>query len=515
VLHMRTRRRRSPELSYPGGVSVGPVPSAAEPLVRPEKGSGWNGSSPSPLAVSWVLLAVAALYSMALLSLIPGLGHVDHALHQPPSAVNWALIGGLLVGAVSTPLIGRVGDLLGHRGVLLFMMASLGIGSLLAALAGSLPVLIVGRVLQGLATASTPTAIALVRRGLPERSRLRAIGLITAGDAIGGCLGFLIGGAADSSWHLPFWISVGACVAITPMIIVIVPKVSGTATNSPQRLREVIDLPGATLLSVALVALLLPITQSSQWRLGSARSTLLVTLSAISLVLFVRVELTRQEPLLDLRLLGRRTIAPAYLTLMLLAVGIGAEFLLWVAFAETPPSVGYGFGVGPFAASIFLIPTFVVAAICSPLVAAAVNRIPPPQMMVTGVSLLGVTYTLLALGHTAQWEFYTGAAALGASSAFTGVGTFAHISQSVPHEQAGTSLCMTTLFQTLGQSIGSALVTALLTISYVRGTSITEVNGYTYSFIALASCAALGVLCARATRPSIARMDPVRSRPRV
>jgi MFS family permease len=462
-----------------------------------------NRAASSPLAVSWVLLAAASLYSMALLSLIPDLTHVDAALGKPASAVNWALIGGLLVGAVSTPLMGRVGDLVGHRRVLLLMIASLGFGSLLGALSGSLAVLIAARVFQGLATALTPTAIAIVRRALPERSRVRAVGLIAAGDGIGGCVGFLLGGAVGSSWHLPFWISFGVCLAIVPAIVMVVPNVAGTASGSIRRLRETIDLPGATLLSTALVAFLLPITQASRWGLDSILSISLLALSAVSLAVFVRVELTCDQPLLDLRFLSRRTIAPAYLTLMLQAAGIGALFLLWLAFAETPRRVGYGFGAGPFAATIFLIPDFVVAAICAPLVAAAVDRIPPVRMMVIGVSLVCVTYALLVIGHTARWEYYVGSAALGASSAFTLVGAFSHISHSVPHEHAGTGLCMTTLFQTLGQSVGTALVTALLSIAYVPGTSISKVSGYTYCFIAMAACAALGVLCASATRPSV------------
>jgi len=504
VIRMAPCGRSSSDPSARATALVRCYPAGARPPMKSLAGRGWNRATPSPFAVSWVLLIVASLYSMALLSLIPGLTHVDRALHKPPSAVNWALIATLLVGAVSTPLMGRVGDLVGHRVVLLFMIAGLGAGSLLGALAGSLPVLIAARVLQGLATALTPTAIALVRRGLPEHSRVRAIGLIAAGDAIGGCLGFLIGGASGGSWHVPFWISFGACVATVPVILAVVPQVPGTVTGSPQRLRDVIDLPGATLLSTALVAFLLPITQASQWGLGSGRSISLLVLSVISLVLFVRVELARaQQPLLNVRFVAQRTIAPAYLTLMLQAAGIGALFLLWLAFAETPRRVGYGFGADAFGASIFLIPAFVVAAICSPLTAAALDRVRPVRMMAIGLGLACVTYALIARDHTTQWEFYVGAGALGASSAFTLVGTFSQISQSVPHEHSGTSLCMTTLFQTLGQSLGTALVTALLTISYVPGTSISQLSGYTYSFIALAGCAALGVLCARVTRQSM------------
>ncbi|WP_345941051.1 MFS transporter [Streptomyces sp. SID4917] len=110
--------------------------------------------------------------SMMQTLVVPVLGIVQRDLHASASAVSWLTTATLLSAAVSTPLLSRVGDQYGRRPVLLGVLAVTSVGSVLAALSDSLPLLITGRALQGVATAVFPLGPPRRRQPLPT-ARLR------------------------------------------------------------------------------------------------------------------------------------------------------------------------------------------------------------------------------------------------------------------------------------------------------------------------------------------------------
>src|SRR4249919_2926017 len=103
-------------------------------------------------ALALVALTVAVLQT----AVVPVLGTIADQLNASPVAVSWAVTANLLAAAAATPLIGRLADLYSKKRVLLAVLAVVLVGSLLAALTSSLPLLILARVLQGASYALYP-----------------------------------------------------------------------------------------------------------------------------------------------------------------------------------------------------------------------------------------------------------------------------------------------------------------------------------------------------------------------
>ncbi|HCS56803.1 MAG TPA: MFS transporter, partial [Gordonia polyisoprenivorans] len=141
-------------------------------------------SSTTRRPVSPALVIVAAAASVLLLSMIqtlavPALPQIGEQLDVSLTTVGWVTTATMLAASAFTPLLGRLGDVYGHKRVILAALALTLAGSLVAALADSIDVLIVGRVLQGASFGLFPLAISVLREELP-RERLTAAMAITA-----------------------------------------------------------------------------------------------------------------------------------------------------------------------------------------------------------------------------------------------------------------------------------------------------------------------------------------------
>src|SRR4051812_46608795 len=100
-----------------------------------------------------MILAVLSLggISYALLQslVVPALPEIQDSLHTSESAVAWVLTAFLLSASVATPIVGRLGDMYGKERLLMIVLGLLALGTLISAIASSLPVMLLGRVIQG------------------------------------------------------------------------------------------------------------------------------------------------------------------------------------------------------------------------------------------------------------------------------------------------------------------------------------------------------------------------------
>ena len=109
-------------------------------------------------------------------------------------AAAWILSANLLATAVFTPVFGRLGDMHGKHRMLEVVMATLGVGTLVCALAPSLAVMLAGRAVQGVGGAVFPLAFGIVRDELPRERVAGAIGLVSSLLGIGAGLGLVVAG---------------------------------------------------------------------------------------------------------------------------------------------------------------------------------------------------------------------------------------------------------------------------------------------------------------------------------
>jgi predicted MFS family arabinose efflux permease len=163
--------------------------------------------------LTFLVLALGGSSYALLQSLVaPALPDIQHALHTSENAVSWILTAYLLSASVATPLIGRLGDMYGKERLLMIVLALLSVGTLVSALATSLPLMLVGRVIQG-GRRHLPARLRDHPRRVP-RERVAAIGLMSALLGVGGGAGVVLAGPIvdNVSFHYLFWLPL--CVPV-------------------------------------------------------------------------------------------------------------------------------------------------------------------------------------------------------------------------------------------------------------------------------------------------------------
>ncbi len=224
-----------------------------------------DGARRSHYQLTFAVLAVG-IGAFALLQslVIPVLSTVQAELHTSQSAVTWVLTAYLLSASVMTPILGRVGDMFGKKWVFVAALAALAAGSVLAAVAPNLGVMIVARAIQGLGGGTLPLGFGIIRDEFPEEKVAGAVGILAALTAVGGSLGIVLAGPIVDAlnWHWLFWLPGIATVIAAAGSVLFVPE-------SPVRGRGTISWLPAVLLSGWLVALLVPLSEASDWGWGS------------------------------------------------------------------------------------------------------------------------------------------------------------------------------------------------------------------------------------------------------
>lgn len=157
--------------------------------------------------MTFVLLAAAGVTYALLQSLVvSALPDIQHALHTSVNAVTWVLTAYLLSASIATPLIGRLGDMYGKERLLVAVLVPFCVATVITAVATSLAVMLVGRVLQSAAGGIFPLAFGIIRDEFPRERVAGGIGLMSALLGVGGGAGVVLAGPVVDhlSYHYLF-----------------------------------------------------------------------------------------------------------------------------------------------------------------------------------------------------------------------------------------------------------------------------------------------------------------------
>jgi MFS family permease len=414
--------------------------------------------SPGPRVVASLVLAALAYATMQMM-VVPALPEIQRDLGVDAGATAWLVSAFLLSTTIGTPVLGRLGDVYGKERVLMAVLAVFALGGLVGALAGSLPVLIFARVLQGLGGAVFPLAYGLARDALPPARVPLAIGLIAGSFGIGGSLGLVLCGPLVElfSWHAIFW-----CGIALPLTAIVGIRTSVPA--SPRRPPVPLDWIGALGLAGALLPLLIGVAQARTWGVLSAPVLALVLGGIAGLVAWGRWELSRAAPLIDLRLMARRSIWPVNGVAVLVGFSMYATGYLVPQFVQGDPSAdGFGFGANVTETGLFLLPALLAGLLAGAGAGALGGRIGSKLPLRLGVATMIAGYGVLAFAHEVAWPVYVGtllAHGIGLNLAYTAMSNL--IVAASPAEQVGESSGMNTMLRTVGGALGSQLAGALV-----------------------------------------------------
>ncbi len=442
--------------------------------------------------VTLAVLSIGGLAYALLQSLVaPALPDIQRSLHASENGVSWVFTAYLLAASVGTPILGRLGDMYGKERWLILTLLGLAAGTLLAAVAPSLPVLIAARIVQGFGGGIFPLAFGIVRDEFPRERVAGAIGLLSGIMGFGAGLGVVLAGplADGLGWHWLFWLPLVAILLATVLTWRLVPE-------SPMRMPGRINWLAALLMVSGISAILIALSETTAWGWGSPRTLLLVAAGLAVVGTWIAVELRSQEPLVDMRMMRLRAVWTTNLSAFLLGAGMYTSFVVIPQFVETPRSHGFGFGASVTGGGIFLLPTTVLVLILSVLAGRVAARFGSRRALIAGSALAAAGYALLLVEHSAPAPIYVASGVLGAGIglAFSALGAL--IVSAVPAHQTGVAAGMNTVLRTLGGALGAQLAATFIAGSTRAGEP--TVHGYQLAFVVMTVAVLLAVVASAA-----------------
>ncbi|MEV7398064.1 MFS transporter [Aeromicrobium sp. NPDC092404] len=431
----------------------------------------------------WLTFAVLAVavssYSLMQSLTIPVLAEIEQELNTDQNTVTWVLTAYLLSASVFTPIMGRLGDAFGKERLMVLSLVALAAGSLLAALASTIGVLIVARIIQGVGGGVLPLAFGIIRDEFPHHKVGGAVSVVSSLLAVGFGAGIVLAGPIVSGlgYHWLFWLPFIVTSVAAAAAIVFVPR-------SPVRTPGRISVLPAVLLSSWLVALLLALSEAPKWGWGSGRTIGLLVLAAVLFVAWVRVEQRAAVPLIDMHMMRLPGVWTTNLVALLVGVGMYASFGFIPQFNQTPSESGYGFGSSVTESGMLMLPSAVATFLTGLVAASIARRIGPKTVVVFGSALGAAGMFMLAYAHDTKTE-------IAIANGITGVGiglAFACLAGlivgAVPPEQTGVASGMNANIRTIGGSVGTAVMASIVT-AHVLPTGFPKEIGYTAGFAVL------------------------------
>lgn len=430
--------------------------------------------------VTFAVLATATIAFALLQSLvIPVLATIQVKLHSSQNSVTWVLTAYLLSASICTPIVGRLGDMLGKERILVVALVTLTVGCVVSAVTNSLAVMIVARAIQGIGGGVLPLAFGLIREEFPSEKVAGAVGVIAALAAAGAGLGIVLAGPIVDGldYHWLFWIPAVILVVATVAAHLVIPE-------SPVRTASKINWPAAGLLSAWLVALLLAVSEAPAWGWGSARIVGLLAASVVLGAAWVRVETRSAHPLIDMRMMRLPTVWTTNLVALLLGVGMYAGFAFLPQYLETPPAAGYGFGASITHAGLILLPGSVGMFLLGTLSGRLSARFGLRLVLIAGAFIGVLPFVLLTVARAHQFDIVVAMALEGVAFGLAYAAMSSLVVQAVPPDQTGVASGMNANIRTIGGSLGAAVMSSIVTAG-ARAGGFPHNSGYTHGFLAL------------------------------
>ncbi len=447
------------------------------------------GSRRAHYQVTFAVLSLGvAAFALLQALVIPVLTTVQHQLHTTQGAATWVLTAYLLSASIATPILGRVGDMIGKERVFVATLVALTAGSLLAAVTSSIGVMIVARVIQGIGGGMLPVAFGIIRDEFPAGKVAGAVGVLAALTAVGAGLGIVLAGPIVDllGYRWLFWL---------PMIITLVAAVSAVlfVPESPVRTPGRISWLPAVLLSAWLVALLVALSEAPDWGWGSARVIGLLAAAVVLAAGWVIAELRAATPLIDMKMMRRTAVWTNNLVALLIGMGMYATFAFLPEFVQTPPAAGYGFGASITRSGLMLLPSAITMFAVGIFAGRLARRLGGKVLVIAGCLIGSAAMAILAFAHAQAWEIYLATAIMGVGFGLAFSAMSALVVAAVPTSQTGVASGMNANIRTIGGSIGAAVMASIVT-SQLEPSGLPKESGYTIGFAVMAAGLVLAAL---------------------
>lgn len=401
-----------------------------------------------------VTMLLASLSQTVLSSALPTIVGELHGVEQ----MTWVITAYMLASTVMMPVYGKLGDVLGRKPLLIGAIVIFVTGSVLGGLADSMPVLIAGRIVQGLGGGGlmilSQAAIADV---VPARDRGKYVGILGGVFAFSSVAGPLLGGwlTEGPGWRWTFWLNVplGLFAVIAVVTLLHLPQ-RPKSKNPPKH-----DYAGMAVLAIATTCIVLTGTWGgSTYAWGSPQMLALIAGAIIASVLFLFIEHRASEPVMPLVLFKERNFNLSTLAALLTSI------VMFGTIAYIPTYLQMAEGYDATTAGLLMIPMMASLMTTSIIVGHAVTRTGRTKVLpIVGAVVLAIGVALLSTTtidtHIAMICVSLGVMGVGLGSSMQ-ILTLV-VQNSFPHRMVGTATAANNYFRQVGGSVGSAVVGAV------------------------------------------------------
>jgi len=428
-----------------------------------------------------VLMVAVASFALLQSLVVPVLSQLEREFDTNQTTVTWVLTAYLLSASVCTPLLGRLGDVLGKKRMLVLTLGALSLGSLMAALSDSIGWLILARVVQGAGGGVLPLSFGIIRDQFPREKMHAGLSVVASLAAVGFGVGIVAAGPIVDvlSYHWLFWL---------PMITTSLAAL-GAATlvpESPVHTAGRLPVLPAGLLGGWLVALLLGLSQGNRWGWDSGRVLGLFAGALLLASAWILIETRVAVPLIDMHMMRQRGVWTANVVAGFVGFGVYASFGFLPQFLQTPTEAGYGFGATITESGHLLLPSAVASFLMGFLTARLVRALGARVVVVAGTLASATAFASIALWHDATWQLFVATSFQGVGSGLVFSSLAGAVIAAVPPEQTGVASGMNANIRTIGGSVGSAVMAGVVT-ARLGPTALPVESGYVIGFAVLAA----------------------------
>ena len=478
--------------------------SRSAPMPDPGAASPWQRVRARALAspnhrrwVLWTCLAgcFATTFTMTILGV--SLKSIALDLESDVATTAWVMTAPMLAQAVSAPLLGKLGDLHGHRLVYLAGFALATVVATATAFAWDAASLIGFRTLAQLAgTATMPASMAILFRIYERRDRVKAMGWMSVVIAGAPVIGLAVGGVLVEwiGWR-PIFLIQGALSAVALSVALLV------LIETPRRDDLSLDIPGAAALAAAAFALTFAVNRLPVWGLGDVRVVAALLATPALLALFASIERRSPCPLLPLDFLRRRNFV------LPLVIGFMMQFAYMGGFIISPLLMLGVFGLGQAATSMWTIARPISLSAASPIGGSLGAKYGERVMIISGMAMVVAAMSAFAVGAETQSlaAIVAGLVLAGFGAGLAQPSLSTTVASAVEEQDHGVALSTMSTTTGIGAVAGVSILTAMCA-------DATSTVAFRDGYLLGAGFAALGLMAAIGLRAIDHDAEPEPSR---
>jgi MFS family permease len=445
---------------------------------------------------AWTTLLVLGLSVLITMygetMLLPAIPDIINELDISYNTSSWILTAYLISGAVMTPIAGKLSDVYGRKKMILIILIIYIIGVAIGSWSANFYIMLLSRIIQGMGISMFPIAFGIIRELLPAQKLAIGVGIFTSMFAAGSVVGLGLGGTIVQhlGWRTTFFSILPFAISLWFAIKTYVKddlqyntinlqnksKIKNSALGSKaiNEFSNVIDIKGAILLTISITTFLLAITiigninSPENVQVNNSHNSnnnsiishnfifyeflILISITAISLALFIIVEKKAKSPLIDLKLFSNKIFLVSNILVLTLGLPMFLVYQTIPFLVRSPPPSG--FGGSAVESALVQLPFMIIFLIFAPASGFIISKIGSIRPVVLGTIISLVGFLGIFAFHSTELMVEVNLAVIAVGFALLNTGVFNIIMVSTPIQFSGISLGMSVVIMIIGMSIG-------------------------------------------------------------